>query len=329
MSLTRKIVVGVKTETTQGTAVSLAATDYILTLGDVDVTPTADVIEDESFRATIGELEHVTGKRMYDIKFDTYNKWSGSPGVAYTPLGALFQAAATAPTIVAVTSVAYNPTSVIAAGFKGPGKSVTAEVYVDGPTTGHKLRAKGCLVVNAELSNEASKKGKWSFTLRGLWSEAPTDAAFPTKDYMATEPAILQSAVITSQTDAICIANLGFSIENELADIPCANAAFGLDGYMITKQKARLKFDPQILAVADHPFIQNYFDGTSMAFSAVWTIELGGGTPQKLTLPIARLQYLSMKPADRNGIRIMQAEGACRETKSTGDDAYSLTFASA
>ncbi|OGT01090.1 MAG: hypothetical protein A3K04_08170 [Gallionellales bacterium RBG_16_56_9] len=151
----------------------------------------------------------------------------------------------------------------------------------------------------------------------------------PTENHGSVLPAIFQNATITVQSNAICIENFKFSIQNQLINRPCASAASGLYGFQIgAPQVAQLEFDPEILAVATHPFVKRLNEGTAMAFSAAWTIESNGSTPQKLTLAGSRLQYTGIKPADRNGIRIMQATGSFKSSPNA-EDAYLLTYATA
>jgi len=222
----------------------------------------------------------------------------------------------------------YAPTSTTATNFYGPGKSITAQVWLDGPATGISHIAKGALVSSARLSQKAGELGYWEFTIRGLWSADPADASFPATSYMDTLPAILQSANMTMQSSSLCAANFELGIENDIAEIECATAVAGLQGFMITGRTVTGKADPQILAVATHPFIKRFLDGTSMAFAASWKIETGGSTPQKITLAENICQYTTVTPGDRNGIRTMQLEWGAKGSTG-GDDEFSITIASA
>lgn len=328
MSLTRKTVFGCKSQTVAGTPVTLAPTDFMLIDSSFSIKPSAEQIARDFLRTSVSMLPHITGKRMFDVTLKTELKYSGAPGVAYAPLETLFKASSLFPTVVASTSVTYDPSSAIVSGFDGIATPMTCEIYLSGPTTGIKFVVKDALVVSMRLSNDAGKYGSLEFTIRGLWHAIESDTAFPTTTFIGTKPAIFQNATITLGGAAVCINNLEVGIDLEVTENLCASAAYGLKSLATTGRKVTAKADPIILAVATHAFVDKYMTGAPMAFSASWTIE-NNAAAQKLTITAPLAQYTGVSIGDRGGLRTIPVELSFGASESPGDDEVKLKFESA
>jgi hypothetical protein len=328
MSLTRKTVFGCKSQTVAGTPVVPAATDFMIIDPSFSIKGATEQIARDFLRTSVSMLPHVTGKRLFDITVKTELKYSGAPGVALAPLETLLKASSFFPTVVASTSVAYDPSSAIVSGFDGIATPMTCEIYVDGPTTGLKLIAKDALVASWRLSDDAGKYGTLEFTIRALWHAAPTDAAFPTTTFIGTKPQIQQNATITIGGDAVCTNNLEIGCDLDVTELTCASSPFGLKSLATTGRKCTAKADPIILAVATHDFFDQYMSGATMVLSAAWTIE-NNATAQKITITAPLAQYSSVGIGDRGGLRTIPVDLVLAASESPGDDELKLKFESA
>ena len=64
--LVRKTVVAVKTETAQGTAATIGATDFMLAEGDVALKPVVEMLNRDHYRASLDSIASVAGLRSYE-----------------------------------------------------------------------------------------------------------------------------------------------------------------------------------------------------------------------------------------------------------------------
>lgn len=104
MFLDRVQTLGLKTETTQSTAVALSASDHLL-VEDPTMDPSAEEMMRNYKRATLSPLASIITKPKFEIGFKTEIKGSGSAGTAYTPLGAALQACGFVETVAATQSI--------------------------------------------------------------------------------------------------------------------------------------------------------------------------------------------------------------------------------
>lgn len=125
-----KVVIGAKVESTQGTLVSLSATDYLLAERESTIAEVAEIIKRNPRRSSIDSLTHLIGKKSVNITIKTEIKGSGVAGTAYAPLGALLQccgyvetASATGVTGVPVTAAGTGYASSFPVTFTGGGGS--------------------------------------------------------------------------------------------------------------------------------------------------------------------------------------------------------------
>jgi hypothetical protein len=280
-------------------------------------------VQQDYYRQSIGTLPHIPGRKFIEKSFRTPNKWSGAAGTAYAPLSALLQAAGYTETVVPTTSVTYTPANVKASSsYFGPGKSISTELWLESASGGMSIKGKGGLVSQASLKAVAGKLSEWTFNIRALFNGNAADASLPTEDLGTVLPAIFENATITVDGVSLCIENLDFVIENNIAANVCATSDDGMKGFQITGRQVRIEFDPELLGVATHPALAKLRDGSLMAFVATWTIESNGSTPQKMTIG-GDIQYTGMRPADRDGIRTVQMTAQFR------NDSESIKFEAA
>lgn len=291
MKYAMKTVIAIVTETTQGTPVSPAATDFILA-EDVKIKPVVDLQKRDFGRVYLGPTPPIAGKRLYEVSFKTELKGSGVAGTVFSPLGAAIQACGFTETDGA-SDVTYTPANVAAStNFYGPGKSCTIEVYKDSV----KHIVAGC-IGNVKLPLEAGKLCMLEFSFRGLYA-VPTDAAPGTQTYLAVNPPIVQSASFVMQTLAAFISKLEIDTGNEIAERPSVNAASGLAGFVITRKNPAGSVDPEMESVATHDFFAKLLASTLGTVTAV----VGGTAGNIITFTATKTQYIGLDYGDRNGL---------------------------
>jgi hypothetical protein len=313
--LSNKTVIGIKTETTQNTAATLAATDFVLA-GDVEINPVSEAIERDFKRFSLDTLPHLVGKRHYEVKFKMELKGSGTRGTAYAPLGAALQACAFIETVSEATSVVYSRSSTPAsANFFSLGKACTIEIYKDG----HKHVIAGCIGNGKISAPKAGEPAMLECDFKGLYLD-PTDAAPPTQTYSAILPPQFASATISLLTVAHIISSFEVDFGNAVSMRDNAAMAYGVGGFMITKWDPKGGCDPEAVPLATDTIIKDYMDAVSGAFS----VSFGATSGNIVALSMPCTQYTGAPYADKNGILIHKLGLVYRQ--SSGDDAITITL---
>ena len=195
--ISKRRIVGIKQEATQGAGATFAVTDYIL--ADVEFPDYQfENLERDYQRASYSTLPHVVGKKTVAIKIKTELKGSGTAGVPYAPLSAAIQACAYTETLlpaITPTSVNHLPLTVPVANFIGPGKSVCIEICLGGTAIGTKHIIKGC-VGTWKISGEINKLAMIEFDFKGQYV-TPATADLPSTTYLPQLPVVWQNSTIS------------------------------------------------------------------------------------------------------------------------------------
>ena len=314
MKLVRKTVIGVKTETTQGTPATLAATDFMLA-EDVQLKPSVEMLDRNYYRTSLSSIASVAGKRMYDLTFKTELKGSGTAGTIYAPLDACIQACGFTSTASAGVSVTYAPTSAAAsANFYGPGKSATFEIYKDGI----KHVVAGALG-NMKIVAEVNKYAYCEFTFKGVYA-APSDTAVGTTTYLAQKPAVVVSASLSLAGLSAIATKFEIDMGNEVVERPSLSASTGLLGFIISGRKPVGSCDPEAETIASHPFWANILASTEASSSLV----VGATAGNIVTITLPKTQYTDAPYGDRNGI--LTFDVALQFNQNSGDDEVAIVM---
>ena len=310
-----KQVLGIKTEATQGTAIALVATDYLL-VEDATISAITEKNIRDAKRSSLDKLAHIVGQRYVEITFKTEVKTNGTAngatGQIYAPLGAALQACGFTEVATASTNVTYAPTSTALAGFYGPGKSVTIEVWNDGI----KHTAAGCMG-DVKFSGEAGKLAYYEFRFMGKYA-APADTAAPSQTYVTSLPPVFESATLTLQTLAAVVTKVEWSTNNEVSLRADVSAATSVLGFLITARDPRGTVDPETESVATHDFFTRLVNGTEG--SLTWRIGTVAGNITTFTM--TKTQYDNVSYGERNGILIFDVP--VKFNQNTGDDYVSI-----
>jgi len=310
--LTRRQAIGIKIETTQGTAVTLAETDFTLAY-DVSITPMVELNAQKYVSTFLGRFADIPGKKYYEVEFTLPLKGSGTAGTGVAPLGAALQSCGMVETDGA-SDVTYTLTSTTIANFYGPGKSSTVKIYQDGMLH----VAAGC-IFDLSFDIEAGKPVGMKFKGKGTYA-AVTDAAFPTVTALTNNPPIVYSAAATLQTYAATFGKLSIQFGNQIAEIPDVNNANSILGFQITDREITGSVDPNRLLVATHDFWGKMMSGAE----AAWTVKVGGTAGNIITTSGAKMQYGQIKTDNRSGVATLDTN--LLFNRSTGDDELTMVF---
>ena len=313
MKLYKKQAIGIKQETTQGSAVTPStSTDYLL-VEDVQITIEKELLQRDYRRASLDKLSHVVGERSVKINFKRELAGSGTRGDAtiagYVGLDAALQACGVTSTSVASTTITYAPTSAAAsANFYGPGKSVTIEVYKDG----HKFIVAGCLG-NVKLTLEEGKFGYWEFEFMGVYS-AVTDASVPSPTFVNVSPPIIFGATISIQGFAAILSKFEMDFGNKISKRQDAASATGIKGFVITDRDPKGSIQIEAESVASHDFFAKLLASTEASSS----IAIGSASGNIHTFTFPKTQYNDVQYQNRDNFLDFQIP--LQFNQNTGDD---------
>lgn len=312
--LSRKAALGIKKETTQGTAETLSATDFTHAY-DVKISPKVELTPQNYVSTSLSQFHQLPGKKYYELEFTLPLKGSGTAGTENAPLGAALEASGTLVTIVAFTSCTYNRVSSPASSnYYGPGKSCTVKFYEDGILH----VAAGCMF-DASLDIEGGKPVGVKFKGMGKYA-AVTDASFPTVTPLTNDPPVVKSASFSIQSYAAVIQKLSIEIANGIQMRDNVSAADSVLGFMITDPKITGSIDPERELVATHDWWGKLMAGTLGSM----TITIGSTAGNIITITAPKVQYVGLEPGNRNGIATLEAK--LHFARNSGDDELVIAF---
>ncbi len=307
VKLDRKKVVGLKSESTQGSAATLGATDFIIA-SDVEIAPAFDSVERDYEGASLDTKKSFVGKRWYQMSFRTELKGSGTAGVEYDPLDAAFLACGFVKVIDAGASITYWPTSDAGGSMDSLGNSCTIQVFIDG----FKHQMVGSLG-SFRCECRAGQIAMLDFTFQGEYS-AVSDAGMPTTTYLPQLPELVVSTSLDLQGQTVTASAFEFEVGNEVGPRDDMNAAAGVAGLIITNRTPIGSCDPEALPIATHDFPGKFISGAEASSS----IQVGSGIGNRTTITMPKTQYSEIPYGDRNGL--LTFDLGLRFNQTDGDD---------
>lgn len=286
-----------------------AATDAVLVANPSWAHEGLRMNERNTIHGTQAMRQHIFGGTLKSISFDVELKGSGTEGTA-PEFGPLFKACGFTETIVASTSVTYDPSSTPA-----DQKSITIYYFQDG------LRnvLTGCRG-SVTFSLETGAMAMASFTFTGH-SGAPTDVALPSPTLDTTEPLAIKGASFSIDSFAACVNSLSIDMGISVITPACMNDSDGFGEITIGSRDCNGSFDPEAELVADEAFYTNFQNGTKMAMT---TGVIGATAGNRVQIDLDQVYYRDIAPGDRDGIRTYEIPYGAVET--SGDDEFSLIF---
>lgn len=308
--LSRNEVILAKIESTYGTDSSPAGSDAVAVANVIQ----ANVAESARFAdrpvvrgGSIGKASPLFGGSLFGLQFDVEVKGQGALGVA-PEWGPLLRSCGFAETIVASTSVEYEPTSTF-----GANSSCTIYYWQDGL----RYRLTGCRG-NVTFRGTVGEVMILSFSMVGRKTAGdPTDTALPTPTLDATVPPTFLAANFLS-LDAYNPAFTELTFDMGLAISPGANAnsANGYGEIRISERDVRGTIDPEMTLVATQDWIDDWETGTTVELEAV----LGTAGGNRITLNMPRVRYIEPGFDDREGIRTLSLGFKAEESTGLNDE---------
>ncbi|MCE5265673.1 MAG: hypothetical protein LLG97_19365 [Deltaproteobacteria bacterium] len=305
--LVAKTQIAAKAESAEGSAEVLAGADVFLA-ENVKFTPSILSNKRKPTAASLSGFAAVPGLRSGQMEFDVELKGSGTAG---TPpaLGKLLKTCGFGEATVAVTSVTYTPASSAIS-------SMTLAAYMDGMIK--KIwGARGTVSIKLE----SGKPAYLHFVYTGA-DFSVTDGAMLSAgvSFETTKPIAFQGGALTVDSYAAVISLLEINIGNKVSLRPDAAATSGHKSAVIAARDPVMTFDPETVLVATYDFYGKLRSGAEGALSAVLT----GSAGNICTITAPKVQYVDVKPAEREGFRTLGID--CQLNRNTGDDELSIAF---
>jgi hypothetical protein len=300
--LVRQRIFAAKSETTNGTAESLTASDAALNIFEPKLDADSELSERQG-QSALSPLPGVAGAIGADVEATT--DLVGSDTVP--SWGVLLQAAGfglDTRTYTIKTGVSTQAT-------------LTCGLYTDG-----RLKtAAGCMF-DMVIKLKAGEPGRVEFKGRGAW-QAPTDVALITPTYPTTKPPRFAGVAFTVGGTAYLVDEVEIALGNEVVLRQDPAASCGYRSAVITNRKVTVKMAPEAKLLAAQDWHAAYLAGTTYALSC----PVGTAADNIVTITAPALQLLK-PPADddRDGVLVEALEfQSCRDA-SAGDDELVIAF---
>jgi len=196
-----------KTEVTKGVdAVPVAATDALRVLARVNPAVNRSNVDRTAVKQTMGNLAHVADPDpSVQLTIECELKGSGTAGVA-PDWGPLVQACRTIETIVAGTSVTYNPSTAVE-------KTATIYVYIDGVV----WKLTGC-VGTCSITTNPGEFPKATFTMSAAYV-APVAATVPAGAAFDTSiPKVVSTTDVVTDGGTIDVGSFAMDFGNDVQE---------------------------------------------------------------------------------------------------------------
>lgn len=255
-------------------------------------------------------LKNLYAGSLLEVTFDVEIKGSGSAGTA-PAFGPLLLACGLEETIVAATSVQYNPAS-----DPADHGSVTIWLYEDGI----RYKITGCRG-SFTMSLQTAQVGKISFRMVGHLSNR-ADASLVTPTLSSVVPPVLVG--VPFEIDSYQAVITKFELDPGITVATPDNIASS-DGYgdvRITGHAPTFTIDPEATVLATYDWVTKWQANTAVVI-AVGTI--GSTAGNRYALGAAGAVYSEVGNGDRDGIITREIKGQLTDSGGT-DNAWGITF---
>jgi hypothetical protein len=296
-----------KTESSYGTDPTPTAADNAILVRNVSMRSEGLRMNDRAaVRAGLGKLQAIYGGQLKRITFECEVKGSGTAGTA-PEIGPLLEACGLEETVVASTSVTYNPEN-------GTHESCTIYWYEGGRKLHILTGCRGTM----SLRIQAGGLVLASFEFVGHYTQA-TDQSQPTPTYNTTAPrAAIGMAVAINGVTAITAQSLEWTLNNTISMRESLSAADGYAEILLGDRDIRgvLTLESELDSALDLDALQ--IAGTKFATTSG---TLGSaGNILAVTTPSSSTYVVDADPGEATGIRTRTVNMAI-------DDAVSSNFA--
>ncbi len=305
--VTRRRVLGIKLEATQGTAESLSGTDATIpTYGGVPYIKLNVPMNRRKAPGSASDLTGIPGPFSGTATFTTHVANSGSgtaPAWASTNLAACGFAALTAGT--------YSPVT---------GSSSASCVTIGEYTAGRRKQLAGCagnFVIKGTAGNPLTID--WTFTGKRV---DPDSTAILTPTLVTVLPPRFAAATITTGGTAYYVSEFELDYGNKVALVEDATDATGYRWALVTDREPKLTIKQMAVAYSTHDFQADHKAGTEVAFSCA----VGSGGNGIVTLAASKCQ-LTEPPADEDKNGYLSDNLVFQLNRNATDDSeFSIAF---
>lgn len=318
--LQKLMALSVKSESTQGSAASPAATDFIPLVEKPTFKPIAELHQRHNFREAMGTLPHSTGWQYTDVSFKIEWLGASATNTVYAPIDTLFKACGMTVTGgTGGTDWTYALSTTAVSQMLGNATAATLNLYVDGLK--HIVQG---FVGSWKLIGEAGQTPMIEFTGKGLYT-AVTDDAIPTTTFThnLTIPKMKSAALkVNNGTTGYC-QKIEIDLGNKIEFVPDVASTGGLAGFRIVDRETKGMINPEMGTVASFDWWANYMGGTSLNSSSVGLqCIFGNGARNFSTVTCINVQVADLKYGERNGV--VTAEADIKINDNTENDALSI-----
>lgn len=290
-----------KVETTKGTDIVPVVGTNAIRVKTGKIAITQDSVARTVVKQTMGPLAHLVGKQVYQLDLEVELRSSNAAG---TPpeFGALLRGCALNETIVASTSVAYDP-------LTSAHKSLSIYWFEDGLK--HVLLG---AVGKCSFDAQIGAVGGYKFTFHAPYV-APTAVACPTGAvYQAAAPIVMSSADVINDGAVIKVGAFSMDDGNDVQH----HYTTGQSEFVIANRTPKMKLNKESISTAAEFTALNA--GTNASLSA--TFGAVAGNKLVVTAPVARRETVANTArADRPTLEV-----AYGLYETTGDDAFRFLF---
>ncbi|RDL44688.1 hypothetical protein DN730_09900 [Marinomonas piezotolerans] len=309
MKLTKRSVIALGIEPTQGTETVLSEATHAKLVEDLKWSPANErMAERKPTRATFGELKKIYAGHLIEVSFSMEIKGSGVAGTA-PEIGDCLKACGLSETITADTSVEYQPATT-------GQQSATIYVWEDGDL----IKLVGCMgKVTFDFSTGAI--GKASFTFTGHQKGNIAATSLPTPSYSSMVPVPL-IGVAFSLGGTVDVSKLSIDLGIQVTTPDSMTSADGYGDVFIADRNVTGSIDPLAKTADAKDYLVDWKGGTE---SALTTGGIGTQAGNIYTVSMPKVYNASApKAGDRNGQ--VSRDLSLHALPTNGDDEFSITF---
>jgi hypothetical protein len=307
MLLKKKRVLGVKTESTVGTAETLAAADCTINAYNVVVQPDIAVDQREG-QGGFGRLASITGPRMGKATFSVDFAYAGAAAVP-TWASTLLPACG----MVLSTATFYPRTEVPGSNVK----TLTIGAFGDG-----KLKQIYGAVGNAKFNFNVGKMITVDFEFSGVYSDE-SDTAIPSSiNYVNTLPLRYAGGATTWDAVSLFLQSATLDLRNVITPREQSTTAAGVHSFVITDRNPMVKANPESKLVATQA---RYTQLTAHSESTL-SFTIAGPTTSTVVISAPKAQIVALPEGDRGGIVTDEIEWQLNKNVDTADQEFSIAF---
>lgn len=294
MFLTKKKIILVKIETTEGTD-AVPTADDVIECRNSKMERDASFVKSDTHRASISDAGGFVSEIKGKCSFEVDMKASGTVATR-SQLGKMLMACGFKETALAESAgLQYDPVS-----SQSDMKTVTIYEYYLGDGTGNAILKK---LVGAKgsftLQMEAGKPAKAQFNFEGRYVE-PADVANPSidaSDFESTLPPIVENSTFKYDNTGYVCRGVTINGNNDLYPIPDVNSATGVLKTVVTGRNIAGTMGLDMINVATKNFFAIWKANTKAAIS----MKVGATAGNIIEISMPAVQLEKVEDADDNG----------------------------